>query len=91
MLITMMDSVQQQEDKIMVQVTVHWWSAGGGVTRLVPIGETCYSLHPYMLLGLELCILLKVICFLVPTAMECCISTHYNISTNEFQMPVKIN
>ncbi|CAM6021953.1 unnamed protein product [Sphagnum balticum] len=63
----------------------------GGVTRLVPLGETCYSLHPYMLLGLELCILLKEICFLVPTAMECCISTHYNISTNEFKMLVKID
>jgi hypothetical protein len=35
MLITMMDSVQQQEDKIMVQVTVHWWVLPLGCSKIL--------------------------------------------------------
>jgi hypothetical protein len=35
MLITMMDSVQQQEDEIMVQVTFHWWVLPLGCSKIL--------------------------------------------------------
>jgi hypothetical protein len=35
MLIMMMDSVQQQEEEIMVQVAVHWWVLPLGYSKIL--------------------------------------------------------